>query len=356
MTATPSPEEREPVTPPPHRGRLRRWVIRATVALLLLLVAGELFARFYLGLGDPPLSVVDPDLEYRYKPGDYHRFGNHIFINEFSMRSGPITRTKTDPSELRVLMVGDSVINGGSQTDNSQLASAILQARLREALGRPVYVGNISAGSWGPPNELIYLQKFGLFDADCIVVVLSSHDYADAPDFKPIVGVHPSYPDHRPPLALLEGFTRYLIPRLTHAHEAPDPGRVVAKTPDRRDVEMCLDATRQMVRLAHEHGIPILVVQHLEVTELDPGAPEHPGHAALGAAVRDEHEEPLQLGPAFKQSLDAGRNPYRDDIHPNPLGQQILADFLYPRILGVLRERESKRPATAPGAATQSSH
>lgn len=351
---TPTPAAQQHPSPQTPRRNWRRWLPRAAVLLLALLIGAELFARFYLGLGDPPLSMFDPQTEYRLKPGDYHRFGNHIFVNEYSMRSGPITPTKTDPSELRVLVLGDSVINGGSQTDNSQLATAILQSRLHDALRRPVYVGNISAGSWGPPNELAYLQKFGLFDADCLVLIISSHDYADAPDFKPVVDVHPSFPGHRPLLALQEGVTRYLIPRITHAHEAPDPGTVVAKTPGKEDVDACLDATRQMVRLAHDHGIPILVAQHLEVGELDPGSPEHPGHIALGAAVRDEHEEPFQLGPAFRQSRDAGQNPYRDDIHPNPRGQQVMADALYPQVLRLLQERLNK-PATA-AATTQPTH
>jgi len=45
-------------------------------------------------------------------------------------------------------------------------------------LGRPVVVGNASAKSWGPPNELAYLQHFGTLDADVVILELSSHDYA----------------------------------------------------------------------------------------------------------------------------------------------------------------------------------
>jgi hypothetical protein len=51
------------------------------VSLLVLLVAGELFARFYLGLGDPPLSEADSKIEYLFKPDqDCHRRGANIRI------------------------------------------------------------------------------------------------------------------------------------------------------------------------------------------------------------------------------------------------------------------------------------
>lgn len=312
--------------------RMRRLLVCGAAILLVLLISGELFCRFYLGLGDPPLSVADSKIEYLCKPGSYHRFGNHFFVNQYFMRSGPLSKAKTDPSELRVMVVGDSVINGGGQTDDSQLATSLLQNRLHAALGRPVYVGNISAGSWGPPNELAYLERFGLFEADCLVLVVSSHDYADAPTFEPIVGVHPSYPDHAPLLALQELVARYIIPRITHSHDAPEPGTVAAKTPGKKDVEWCLESTRQIIRMGQEHGISVIVAQHMERGELDPNAHEHIGHILLGNAIRDEHIEPVQLGPAFKQAVDAGLNPYRDYIHPNPIGQKLIADTLYPYI------------------------
>ena len=35
------------------------------------LLAGEWFARSVLGLGDPPLSITHPRIEYLYAPGKY---------------------------------------------------------------------------------------------------------------------------------------------------------------------------------------------------------------------------------------------------------------------------------------------
>jgi len=302
---------------------------------VLILAAAELFARFYLGLGDPPLMVADPQIEYLYKPSmHYRRFGHDVSYNAYSMRSGPVTPHKTNPAEIRVLVIGDSVVNGGAPTDDSELATTLLQTRLSASLGRPVFVGNVSAGSWGPPNELAYVKRFGWFDADAAVVVYNSADYADAPTFERLVGVAVEMPDHRPLLALEEGFTRYLLPRLFTLPE-PSSGPTTQQTPPAKDVQECLEAVREIVRFARASGVrKIMIAQHLEQTEC--GAAEWVGHAAIAGAARDVGIEPLQLGPAFEAALRQNRNPYRDKIHPNALGQKIIADVLFDQLKDAL--------------------
>ena len=66
------------------------------------------------------------------------------------------------------------------------MATTRLENKLAESLDRPVLVANIAAGSWGPPNILAYLRRFSFFDADVVVIVLNSPDYADAPTFEPL--------------------------------------------------------------------------------------------------------------------------------------------------------------------------
>jgi len=133
------------------------------------LVGAEVFARFQVGLGDPPLTVRDPDIEYLFKPSRcYRRFGNDVCYNRWSMRSPEADR-------FPILVLGDSVVNGGSLTDDSRLGTAILARHLGVA------VGNVSAGSWGPPNLLEYTERFGWFGAQSVIVVASSHDLDDIP-------------------------------------------------------------------------------------------------------------------------------------------------------------------------------
>ncbi|PQV64995.1 hypothetical protein B1R32_1021 [Abditibacterium utsteinense] len=135
------------------------------------LIAGEVVARTKLGLGDPPIYVADPQIEYMIKPGVYHRFGNLVSFNRYSMRADEFPQHKVDKRELRVMVIGDSIVYGGAQLDQSQIAVSLLEKDLTAKLHRPVTVGNISAGSWGPPNQLAYVKRFGLFDADAVVIV-----------------------------------------------------------------------------------------------------------------------------------------------------------------------------------------
>ena len=44
---------------------MKRWLI-PLAAICALLLAGEWFARAALGLGDPPLSITHPRIEYLY--------------------------------------------------------------------------------------------------------------------------------------------------------------------------------------------------------------------------------------------------------------------------------------------------
>jgi len=89
------------------------------------------------------------------------------------------------------------------------LATEILQRELRKRSDRPVAVANVSAGSWGPGNLLAYVEVFGVFDADVVFVVLSSHDATDVPQFGNLVGTA-NFPDVKPKWALSEAMFRYL--------------------------------------------------------------------------------------------------------------------------------------------------
>ena len=137
--------------------KTRKHLIWLTIAAVVAIVSGEIFARYYLGLGTPPLSITHQKIEYMFKPNqDVKRFGNHIIINQYGMRTAPFAVHKAD-GEFRIMVFGDSVLNGGNQTDHAALATTILHEKLSVAKQR-VVVGNISAGSWGPGNWLAYAK------------------------------------------------------------------------------------------------------------------------------------------------------------------------------------------------------
>src|SRR6188768_2208208 len=107
-----NPSKATALSPAVRRGRLRRWAPRAGVGLVVLLVLSEIGLRLIFGLGNPPLLMNDPKMEYRFQPNqDLRRFFNHIHYNQYSMRSDDFPKTKSSPAEFRVLVVGDSVVN-----------------------------------------------------------------------------------------------------------------------------------------------------------------------------------------------------------------------------------------------------
>ena len=62
---------------------------------LFIFVGGELVSRIILGLGDPPLYVTHSKIEYMLKPNqNLYRFGNHIIVNNFGMRSDQFAKNK----------------------------------------------------------------------------------------------------------------------------------------------------------------------------------------------------------------------------------------------------------------------
>lgn len=314
-------------------------VLGAALACALLIVGAELFARFHLGLGDPMLWMDDPTIEYMFRPNQRGRqFGNEYLYNEYSMRSASMAPVKTDPNELRILFFGDSVLNGGHMTDQDCLATEIVRRVLQTRLQRPVAVGNISAGSWGPKNCLEYAKRFGLFGADVVVLVVSSHDYADNPAYLPVAGTSPIYPAEKPPCALYEAITRYLpmyLPRAAHRENAQE------NAVDEQAIAVAMDAARELVQMALSAEARVIPAQHLTVDEVKNSPQE--GHRVFAELWHELGLPSVELGPAFADALKQGDNPYRDAIHPNALGQKIIAEALAEAVCRSLGSEMSKR-------------
>jgi lysophospholipase L1-like esterase len=289
----------------------------------MIIAGGELFARYYLGLGTPPLSVADPQIEYLFMPDqDVTRFGNHFFTNHYGMRSNAFP-VKREAHELRVMVFGDSVLNGGNLTDQADLATSILKNNLTELTANNVVVGNISAGSWGPGNWLAYVNKYGLFDADIVVLVISSHDYADNPTFEPLNSN--THPTERPLSALTEGITRYLpryLPKFASSKSVKETDHFVE--PPTEQVAKGLEDLENFLELVKNSAKYIIVFQHWERDEINIGKAKS-GNEKIRDLCGSMGVSQIQLEPYFRQSIENGTNPYRDNIHLNQIGQQLIA-------------------------------
>jgi hypothetical protein len=314
-------------------GKRKKRKIGLVVVFLLAAALGvsELFCRFVVGLGDPPLYQADATMEYLLQPSrTYHRFHHRFAVNRYGMRADDFQPQKSNPNELRILVIGDSVVYGGVRIDQDDVDTEILKRNLQKQLGRPVVVGNGSAKSWGPPNELAYLKRYGTLDADVVILELSSHDYADSPTFVRVVGISAEYPDKKPQLALVDLLETYVLPSLFRwgATPAGIDKTLINTEQSEHDVAECRNAERDFFRFAREHHAKVALLQHLSVPELS--EEYQVGYFANQKVAKEEDVPYVDDADELRTTLSSGHSPfYRNDpLHPNRLGQEILAHTL----------------------------
>jgi lysophospholipase L1-like esterase len=302
------------------------WII---ISIIFLILIGEMFSRYCLGLGTPPLLIIHPTIEYLYKPNqNVYRFRNHFITNQYGMRAESFSQKKIG-DELRVMVFGDSIVNGGNLTDQSELATSLLKDNLSKILRENVIIGNISAGSWGPGNWLAYAQEYGFFDADIIILIISSHDYIDNPTFQPLD--KNTHPTEQPVSALLEGIERYL-PR----YILPIPSSTIVTEnnqhiPKKEEVQKGLDDLKNFLKLAKNNSNNVLVFQHYEKSEIESRYPQI-GNKLIKEICNQLGIIPTSLEPYFRKSIEDGLNPYHDEIHPTNIGQQLIAEAILAKI------------------------
>ena len=285
---------------------------------IILIVAVELFLRIKFGFCDAVLMQQDPDYEYIAQPNQVrYRFGKHIQYNEFSMRSEPV-----DTASNIILGFGDSILNGGTLTEQDSLATTFLSDSLTKRQGKKYQVLNISAGSWGPDNCAAYLKKHGDFSAKYAFLEASSHDAFDNMEFSQLVGVDPNYPKQQYPLAIIELLDRYLIPRTKALFsKEPEENLGINKGGSQFNKGFALLSNYFVSR-----NIPFFISLHPELVELKAAKYNKQGELIKTFCKKNNIrviEEMSYLDPSD----------YRDDIHLNEKGQRKLFQILYKQIL-----------------------
>jgi lysophospholipase L1-like esterase len=316
--------------------KLRHHVTLIAGTVIFLTLLGEGFSRYILGLGTPPLSLEHPTIEYLFKPNqDVSRFGNRILINNYGMRTKDFIAERSDPSEIRVMVFGDSILNGGSLTDHDKLATTLVSQELATAKNTVVTVGNISAGSWGPGNWLAYAVEYGFFDADVVVLILSSHDYADNPSFAPLNPA--THPTRQPISALTEALSRYL-PRyidqwfLNDRREKKNENKNVLQPKNLEDATQGLTDLENFLVLAKSEAKEVIIFWHPEKREFE-GGKKDDYYYKLKELIDQLGVPMVSLAEAYREATDKNVKIYRDDIHLNDAGQQVLADAILTKLL-----------------------
>lgn len=293
-------------------------IIFTTVIGCVVLAEGSL--RLILGLGNPPLYIADDEIGYLLAPNqNLKRMGNTIQINQYSMRSEAIEDSK--PNNLfRVLLLGDSIVNGGWWTDQQETLSASIESRLTSD-GTSVQVLNASANSWGPRNELAYLQGFGLFESQVLVLVINTDDlFATAPNSAP-VGRDRNYPDKKPLLALSEAYERFI------AQPKPIPNQK-EETGDR--VGFNLEAIREINQIAQAQNTQFILAMTPLLREFgETGSRDYEKTARkkLQDFVTQEQITYIDFLPIFAD-FPQPEFLYRDHIHLSPQGNHLVSETL----------------------------
>ncbi|MBD2326739.1 SGNH/GDSL hydrolase family protein [Alkalinema sp. FACHB-956] len=319
-------------------------LLLGAIAILLALLGIEIFLRVRFGFGHPLLYLADPEMGYRLAPNQtVKRFGNTIAINQYSMRSGEITPERS-PTTFRILLLGDSVANGGWWTDQSQTISTLLQVQLQTQIQTQVQnpaqakgnlsaalqraklstieVLNASANSWSPRSEFPYLKQFGTFESQRIVLIINTDDlFATAPTDL-VVGHDRNYPDRLPFLALEEVITRYVLPA---PKLSPQLQAVYAEGGDR--VGRNLQAIDQIHQMAQQHQAQLLVILTPLLREIETGSRNYEIDARqrLAQFLQDRTISFIDCLPHF-QAQSSPRSLYHDHIHLNPQGNQQISD------------------------------
>lgn len=328
--------------------RNRYWVL--ATCLIGLVFAVEIICRFGLGLGNPPLEILDPACGYRFAPSQsVRRFGNRITYDADSTRGGTIG--PPDGKVFTTLVIGDSVLNGGALTDDQNTATSVLND-LRFGLdGGTLRFLNLSAGSWAPPAQLGYLNAYGTLGADSVVLVMSSHDILGRAQ-----GDYAPFPTQSPWTATEEAVMRYLLRRRRHLF-ATGPGRWeaaaagvpgdVASSQEPGAISMwCL---AEIAALCRRKNLPFAVVLWPERSEAV-GNRWDDRVALLRQTLDTEKVPRIELMEAVRSTPGFPDAVYSDIIHPTVAGQRLVAGaVLGLRLQMAVADQPVGAPAGDPG-------
>lgn len=303
---------------------MKLFIVLAFLLLLSsFLLILELAGRLIFGLGNPLLYIPHQRIGYLLSPNQkIRRLGNQISINQYSMRSRPISEIPPANTK-RILLLGDSVANGSWWTDQNQTISALVERLLGEA--SDVEVLNASANSWGPRNQLAYLQEFGLFDAFAVVLLLNTDDlFSTAPTSEP-VGHDLNYPDRKPALALVELFTRYILPKPA---TSPALKAIQAETGDR--VGINLSSIQQINKIVKSQNKVFLLAMTPLLRETGISGPqdyEKTARRRLEQLTKAENIPYIDFLPIFNAD-EQPKQLYRDHIHLSSKGNKKVAQHI----------------------------
>lgn len=308
--------------------RLRRLLLIWLPILFGLLLIIEIFLRKHYGFCNDILYKEDSDYEYVIAPNQkIFRVGKKIEYNNLSMRSAEV---ETDSSIIKILGFGDSVINGGVNTDQDSLATTILSDSLSKHFKRKLQFLNISAKSWGPDNCYQYLLKHGNFGAKAIFLFVNSPDAHDTMTFQKIVGVDIDHLDRQYSLAITEFFDRYVITTMknyfTKNKKVKLANIIDSTNQDLNNDKYFNKGFLSFLNYSKRMNIPLYLYLHADRTECIERKYANEGQEIIQFA----HTNNINIIKGLNAGLDS--SDYFDFIHVNERGQHKIAQTVLENI------------------------
>lgn len=315
----------------------RRLLLPAIATVIGFALAAEVLLRI-MGFGDPIVYRIDAAAGYYPAPHqDVRRSGSRITTNAYGMRSPDVAEPKPRDS-MRLLMIGDSTLYGGSYIDQSELYSTRLDELLSatpngEPSGRGGIVDVLCAGvnGWGPFNKIGYVERFGTFGADVAVICLP---YGDV--YRPFRGIEggPFLPEHAKPRLALEQVAHHLLWRIQASIIGPPSSEMQEYNAVRG-----IDAYRRLAGTLRDAGCEVLVeVLPSETAGVSGSVPEDEARrvSELRKALA---EDGIEVGfPAGLFSGAQSQGPiYHDECHLHTDGHRLYAEYLESRVRGASR-------------------
>ena len=307
-------------------GGRRRLLLPAVATLIGFVLSAEILLRI-LGFGDPILYRIDAAAGFYPAPHQsVERGGARIQTNAYGMRSPEVADPKPADS-IRLLMIGDSTLYGGSYIDQSKLYAT----RLSELLSKPDGAAEVlcaGVNGWGPFHKLGYIERLGTFDADIAVICMP---YIDV--YRPLRGIEgsPSFPEHARPRLALEQVALHLFWRFhTTIIGPPSPEN------QQYNAMRGIDAYVRLARALRAAGCEVIIeVLPSKTAGTSGSVPEE--EARRVSELRDALSK-AGFEVAFPAGLfagvDASRPIYHDECHLDEEGHRLYANYLESRIRG----------------------
>ncbi len=296
---------------------MKKKLLKLSLLLLSIVIVSEIILRFGVDIGDRPLYDEDEWCEYKLqKNQNITRFHNTYQTNEYGMRSHAVSQK----DKRRILLFGDSVLNGGSKVDQEDLMSSVLEKKINNLYESQIGVYNISAGSWGPENAYNFLEHYVDFKLDMIVLVFSSHDYHDNMHHRKVVGEQPAWPNKQSLTAIGDLWSNFLIPKIKDVFGS------------RYDYLEGFDDSAvnpgwdKFINYAKTNDVPLVVYHHLDIQELQTGELFESGIQLKEKIISNEV--------TYLSGFDVEEESYYlDNIHLNSEGHQKISSCLEKQIL-----------------------